>query len=749
MSCPRCATRVSPGELFCGRCGNDLVAPAGRRETRRRRSGVVRDIGLGLAAGLFATVLAGVVMLVASGGRQGGGAAGTAPAAIDSAAIDPLSTLRLPPERRQPAETQEATVGPAGGRIALADGSAIVVPPGTLATDRTVRVERFEPGLETLHFSVGSSAIFRVTLGDDQFHAANPPVLLTIPWASDRTVVGSFEGGAWVPVPTPAGATVTVVLDHFSTRTLLAIGASLSSGLRTTGEALAGGFPRWDIGTAIRDKEAAHRQRIRGRAEATRQFYGVDETTKKEHGAICEEFKTVILANRDRLTFAAPEGNPGMYGLTQHLADAGKPSAGDSTAAWFWQATAASHETIRQKIVAAGLGHPISPAAVLRIAIDANGGNVPLGVMAAHNVLKNVAYEGRALADPNETYNGGIQDVAARDGQLAASIETWRRDASFSPSGRYDKMGPLYHIFAAMAARLWGGAAYGETVVSAEAVLRGLGWGADIPDPEKGAADECGLKTGAWLATLVDELVLSFEPVTEGAKPGKALPVTLNVKNVPADGVSIELRVAAGRAALSHSALSVSKGRPTAACDVTGASAVCGISVTPNETGAITVEARSGKVTASVTFGGQVCVEGKPSPVPLTGGIKRIEASSFSVCFPESGGEVQGQLQYDLYTEDSVRFGNGPLEITCTYRMRLEYTLTGSYKAPALSGPIAARITIDTSTLAGRDCEPHRKTPSWGGDLPGTWSGSFEGGRLRVSFDAGGPSPVTIEGTRK
>jgi hypothetical protein len=664
-------------------------------------------------------------------------------------ASDALALFPLPGERSQPVEVIELTVGAAGGQLRLGDRAEVTVPEGALAEAALLKVERFEPGFETLDYTVGSSALYRLTLGNGE-HKVDPPVTLRIPWAPERTMVASLEDGKWVSMRTSGGDAVTVYVDHFSTRTILALGASLASGLRTSGEQIARVLPRWDLGPAIREKEAAHRERIRARNAATQQFYGVDDVTTKAHGAICEEFRTVVLANRDGFTFQPPEPRPGIVALTKHLGDAGKPSAGDSAAQWFWDATQASHETIRQRVVSAGLGHPISPAAVLRIAIEANGGNVPLGVLAAHNLLKNVAYEGRQLADPTENYDGGILDVTERDGQFAASIETWRRGSAYSPSGRYDKMGPLYHIFAAMAARVWGGGGYGQAVVSAEAVLRGVGWERDIPDPDKGAADECGLEIGAWLATLEDAVALAFEPVTAKVEAGKPLPLTLTVSHLGDEGISIALTVISGEASLSRAGISVSRASSSSSCDVAGSTAVCGFTVTPADTKEITVEARSGKTVATLTLAGEVCVEGTPPPIPLTGGAQRIENSSFSFCFPGAGGDVTGRLVYDVYAEDSFRWGNEPKEITCTYRMEISYDFTGTFAAPEFSGTVAAWLEVDAETLSGSECDIHRSTPSRGPFDGGGWAGTFDGDRLRVTLGvvAGAP-PFVLEGTAR
>jgi hypothetical protein len=91
----------------------------------------------------------------------------------------------------------------------------------------------------------------------------------------------------------------------------------------------------------------------------------------------------------------------------------------------------------------------------------------------------------------------GAVSVKPEFGQLARQLEPWRRDSPWSPKGRYDKLGPLYHIFAAMVARVWSASpTFGTVAISGEAILRAVHWGTDSPDTEKAAADECGRKIG-------------------------------------------------------------------------------------------------------------------------------------------------------------------------------------------------------------------------------------------------------------
>ena len=192
----------------------------------------------------------------------------------------------------------------------------------------------------------------------------------------------------------------------------------------------------------------------------------------------------------------------------------------------FWDLTSASMDQIGQEILAST--EPLTPAQVLQIATDANGGNVSLGLLAAHNYLKDVAYGGRLQADPEP--EGSNNDVAATYGDVATHLEPWRQAGPDNSIGRLDKMGSLYHIFAAAVAEVWfpnpgdlgpviGGAAseitpgMGDAVTFGEQLMR-IGFFTalnipidknDVPDIEKARADRCGVGLGDTIITRRNE----------------------------------------------------------------------------------------------------------------------------------------------------------------------------------------------------------------------------------------------------
>ncbi len=754
-TCPVCKAVVRPGSAFCGHCGASLAprpsaaVPPRRGGDSTRGTGATRWVNLHSRGALIAAgLLVGLVVVI---GLATLGSSDDRADESPEAAPEAIAVLNLVEGFALPVETGQIPVGSYGSSLTLGDGAELVIPHGSLPAGATAYVRRFEPGIEYLSFTVGKSAIYEIRAEAPDGGTLDQPVVLRVPGLPDRTAVLEFTAGTWAPVPsTPDGEFVAVHLDHFSTRWVMALGASGLAGLRTVGEAVGAWVPRWDLRAAVQQQEAEHRARIQKRSKPTRDFFGVGETTTRTHAQICEEFRTVVTARKDTILFGQPPGSPGKVQLIKHLGDAGKPSAGDSSARWFWDLTSASHAEIRARIVAAADGGRISPAQVLGLAIDLYGGNIPVAVLAVHNTLKDITYEGRNLADPNESYTGGILDVSPEYGAVAGAIETWRRQSDHSPTGRYDKLGPLYHIFAAMTARVWGGRDFGQAAISVEAVLRTIGWEADIPDPEKGAADECGLEIGAWIEELKGEFAIFFEPAEGKPEPGKAFPLTLGIRNLPEDGISINLTVVEGEGTLSTPALSVSPGRGTNACTNSGPLTLCGLSVTPAGTGAITVEAKSGKATARISLEGRTCVTGVPQFSASTAASFAyvIRSSSFEACVTGDGAPVEGTVTWLAEGENFFRFGNGPKEDLCTYRATITLTLTGTATGTRLQGTSTYTWAYDVASLQG-ECKTERATPT-SVLTAAPWSGTLQDGRLRIAIGtAERPEEIILEGTRK
>lgn len=113
-----------------------------------------------------------------------------------------------------------------------------------------------------------------------------------------------------------------------------------------------------------------------------------------------------------------------------------------------------------------------------------------MGVLAAHNLLKELTLSGRRLplhAFPQST------------ARLAESLTPWRR-APRLPAGGYDRLGPLYHVLAAFTLVTWTASpTLGVLAADYEALRRIARVGRDRPDPEKARADRCGVEAGALL----------------------------------------------------------------------------------------------------------------------------------------------------------------------------------------------------------------------------------------------------------
>jgi len=254
--------------------------------------------------------------------------------------------------------------------------------------------------------------------------------------------------------------------------------------------------------------EQEHRQRVVAGDQWTQDFYGLSENGEynsppQSQEEMCGEFQTVLSAYTDAENYKlAPDYN--YYRLARFLFNAEAPSL---TPDWkeFYDLTSNSQEEINRRVIESE--EPVSPAQMLQIAIEANGNNVPLGVLAAHNYLKDIAYLGRQYGDPDEQNSS----VPRQYGEPAAHLQPWRIESPANSNGRLDKLGPLYHIFAAAAVGTWGPDEYAaDGAAAVEALMRsGLNKlpflrSLDVPDREKGLADECGADLADFIETQRD-----------------------------------------------------------------------------------------------------------------------------------------------------------------------------------------------------------------------------------------------------
>jgi hypothetical protein len=134
--------------------------------------------------------------------------------------------------------------------------------------------------------------------------------------------------------------------------------------------------------------------------------------------------------------------NPGSD-LGKLLRDRGPPKDLAADGNYYAKLTRAepTEALLRQAIVASP-GN-LQPADVMRMALRASGGNYVLATLTAHNLLKNVAYIGRADANLAASTAKELFDVRGdKVVAVASKLVSLRGD----PSGG-DLLGPWYHIF--------------------------------------------------------------------------------------------------------------------------------------------------------------------------------------------------------------------------------------------------------------------------------------------------------------
>jgi hypothetical protein len=130
-----------------------------------------------------------------------------------------------------------------------------------------------------------------------------------------------------------------------------------------------------------------------------------------------------------------------------------------------------------------GPGPRLAAADLLDRCAGAADGDLPLGVLACHDFLKDVALEARGA--PSRSAPEAVARIRSR-------LAPWRQGCC-TPDGEPDDLGPLYHLFAAMTAGVWGGTPWmGRLAEWREAWRRTARRGDDRPDPEKAEADRCG-----------------------------------------------------------------------------------------------------------------------------------------------------------------------------------------------------------------------------------------------------------------
>ena len=390
-------------------------------------------------------------------------------------------------------------VSPAASTLSLKDGARLTVPAGAFSAGNTISASLVK--LDALRMggdSSSSARLFALSTAKDTGGLASP-VVLEIPRSGPEAVLAELVGGRWQRLPAPTGDPLRIEVRQFSEHiygVFQGVGGFANSAM-SLAETISAKVAQTSVGGYFLAKgdEEAHRNRVENGNDATKAFYGVGETTSRSHEEMCGEFQKV-LSSASKLSLARP-GNYTYADLTGFLFFASSPQDGGP----LWDLTAASMPAIAKRVLEQDVSKSgrISPAAFLQISVEANNGNVPLGVLAAHNYLKDITYKGRK----SETNPNNAGNVPKQFSEAMSKLETWRKDAAKNPTGEYDKGGPLYHVFAAMTTSVWGFGGMRQGAIGAEAVLRTAGLGDDVPDPEKGLADQCGSAIGNWIPANV------------------------------------------------------------------------------------------------------------------------------------------------------------------------------------------------------------------------------------------------------
>lgn len=369
--------------------------------------------------------------------------------------------------------TAEATVsGEQGGAVPLSDGAMLVVAAGAYGGGVHIRLDKVELDVGKLRPDVKGGVAYVVTTDRDveQFKA---PVTLQVKRPEGPLSAVVWDGTAWKPVAIPDGPVAAVSIAHFS-RGIIGFVEWLRARTNATNEVIEGED----------SVEAKKRARLLSHGnDAAKSFYGVgdklDQVTPRQ---LCGELHNLV-ATFPKDAFAFPPGNDWRNAeLGLWLIDGRIPS---TTSDALWKMTEGTMEAVRAKVLASS--GRLAPADMLKLCVETAGGNVPVGVMVCHNFLKEVTYAGREQP---------LDKMDPSYGEIAGKLMPLRTD-DVAPSGYYDKMGPIYHVFAAMAAGVWSAhPGLGNAAAAGEALLRASQRGGDRPDPEKGAADDCGVDVG-------------------------------------------------------------------------------------------------------------------------------------------------------------------------------------------------------------------------------------------------------------
>ncbi|MBI5502708.1 MAG: FHA domain-containing protein [Deltaproteobacteria bacterium] len=374
----------------------------------------------------------------------------------------------------------EGELATGGSDVALGDGASLVAAAGALPRPVRVSVRRIDLALDVLDVGIRRSWAYDLRT-DADVESFGAPVAIEIPRPAEFIAAAFWDGHAWHLSAVERGpdGNARILVAHFSNPlfAILEFFERISARTQRTNQAILGED----------SPESKLRQTIdRHGSPGARTFGGVGETLSgRTHAQLCDEIAGVIRSFPGVRTSFPWSSHFTNNQLRDFLQGGDSPSVAGG---YFWDLTKDRMDGIRQGLLASP--GQVTPGQFLGICLRECNGNVNLAVLACHNFLKEVTHQGR--------YQG--LNVSEEWAAPVAKLLTWRTE-DVSPAGHYDKMGPLYHLFAAMTAGVWfnGLSAGGYAAATAEALLRTFSHGGDRPDPEKGQADACG----ATIATLV------------------------------------------------------------------------------------------------------------------------------------------------------------------------------------------------------------------------------------------------------
>jgi hypothetical protein len=377
-----------------------------------------------------------------------------------------------------PSNPQSFNVDKNAHLLKLGSGMSLQVPAGAFSSPNQLLLTQVNVAFDKISFEVKQSP-FYVLSPRDEVGTLGSPLILEIPIPSGDVMVVQYDGQNWQAVAGASGQTVQLKITHFSNWIWGYFESRSEEDLKEN----------LSQNPALNIPTARQRTRIENGDALTRAFFGVGEAAEQSQDQMCSEIMDVLTQYNTPKNREFPSDSTTLNLDLAPFLFAG--SAPKSSGGYYYDITKTSLDTINSKVLASTT--LLSPADVLKISIDANGGNIPLGVLAAHNYLKQIKYQG--IHDYHVA-----QPFPPDQGLPASHLASWREDSNITPAGEYDKMGPLYHIFAAMTAGVWFPTRLGgDIAVNGEAMLRSFQLLKDNPDMQKAAADACGDNAAVWL----------------------------------------------------------------------------------------------------------------------------------------------------------------------------------------------------------------------------------------------------------